>query len=66
MKISRGYCKECKAKRKVVKETRSFALDVVAIVLTFGLYLFVMILRGNKKWRCDTCGSHKIKMGFWG
>lgn len=61
--IKSGFCKVCGETRKVSRGRANHLLHLILTILTGGLWLFVWIGIAVKfgGWRCETCGSTKVK-----
>lgn len=58
-----GFCKTCNEPRKVSRPKINHVLHLLLSLVTFGLWAIIWIGISIRVggWRCDTCGSTKVK-----
>jgi len=66
-----GFCKKCDKKVKLVRPQPKVThlLHLVLSVLTSGLWIIIwfiaIIYAYSREYRCNECGSNKVKMHFF-
>ena len=63
MEYKSGFCKKCEQQRKVERPKTNHILHLLLSVITAGIWLIIWIGVSIKfgGWRCETCGSKKVK-----
>ena len=60
----RGFCKECNKDVKVVANGLNHVLHLFLTMFSFGLWapIWLVLAVWAKNWRCDECGSNRLRM----
>ena len=58
-----GFCKDCNEQRKVARPKINHILHLILSIITAGIWLIVWLGISIRVggWRCDECGSKRVK-----